>query len=96
MGGLEAALAQNSCRRKKQSRENAASGFGADFNLKSFCWRKAGTEHYLISLLISCNSIRLFQALLLAVVLVTGLVVAKDCLDWLSQIFFFFLTESKK
>lgn len=39
--------------------------------------------------MISCNSVGLFQALLLAVVLVTGSVVAKDCLDWLSQISFF-------
>lgn len=90
MAWLEAALVQMQEKRKKRSRENAASGFGSDFNLKSFCWRKAGTEHYLISLLISSNSIRLFQALLLAVVLVTGSVVAKDCLDWLRQIYFFF------
>lgn len=84
-------------KRKKQIRENAASGFSSDFNLKSFCWGKAGGEHYLISLLISCNSIRLFQALLLAVVLVTGLVVAKHCLDWLRQFcFFLFETERKK
>lgn len=83
-------------KRKKQIRGNAASGFNSDFNLKSFCLGKAGGEHYLISLLISCNSIRLFQALLLAVVLVTGLVVAKHCLDWLRQIFFFFLNRKQK
>lgn len=59
------------------------------FGLKSFFWRKALAEHYLISLLISGNSIRLFQALLSAVVLVTGLVVAKDCLDRVRQLFLF-------
>lgn len=78
-------------KRREQSRENAAPDFGSDFNVKPFCWRKAGAEHYLIAQLISGNSIRLFQGSLLAVVLVTGLVVAKDCLDWLSQINFLFI-----
>lgn len=82
---------QSSRRRKEQSRENAASDFGSGFNVESFCWRKAGTERYLISQLISAKSIRLFQALLFAVVLVMGLVVAKDCLDWLSPINFLFV-----
>lgn len=71
-------------KRKKQSRENAVSVFGSDFSVKYFFQRKVGIEHYLIRLLISCNSVRLFQALLLAVVLVTGSVVAKDFLDSLS------------
>lgn len=66
------------------------------FDLKSFFWRKACTEHYLISLLISRNSIRLFQALLSAVVLVTGSVVAKDCLDRVRQIVFFLLNKKQK
>lgn len=71
-------------KRKKQSRENAVSVFGSDFSVKYFFQRKVGIERYLIRLLISCNSVRLFQALLLAVVLVTGSVVAKDFLDSLS------------
>lgn len=74
---------------EKQSRENTTSALASDCSLKSFCWRKAGTEHYLISLLIRCNSIRVLQALLLAVVSVMGLIVAKDCLDWLRQIYLF-------
>ena len=71
-------------KRKKQSRENAVSVFGSDFSVKYFFQRKVGIERYLIRLLISCNSVRLFQALLLAVVLVPGSVVAKDFLDSLS------------
>lgn len=71
-------------KRKKQSRENAVSVFGSDFSVNYFFQRKVGIERYLIRLLISCNSVRLFQALLLAVVLVPGSVVAKDFLDSLS------------
>lgn len=42
MARLEAALVQSSCKRieKKQSMENAASGFGSDFNLEVFLLEK--------------------------------------------------------